>query len=94
MAKGIPQYAAKRDANEAEIVQQLRGIPGLSVYRLSARGIPDLLIGYRGVTYLAEVKQPGKKWTADQVAFIEAWAGSPVIRAECIEDILSVINEG
>jgi len=42
----MPQYAAKRDANEGLIVDALRGV-GAVVVRLSSPGLPDLLVGYR-----------------------------------------------
>src|SRR5947208_3539339 len=46
-----------RDANEREIVEALVNI-GASVTRLNETGVPDLLVGYQGTTYLLEVKRP------------------------------------
>lgn len=51
----IHRRAVGRDSNEAEIVAALRAA-GASVTPLSAEGVPDLLVGYRGATYLLEVK--------------------------------------
>lgn len=82
----------QRDANEATIVIALRAM-GASVQLLSETGVPDLLVGYRGVTYLIEVKNPddnagakkgGKRTkgrgalTPDQVEWFEAWNGRRV----------------
>lgn len=84
--------AAKRDLNEKEIVEQLRAVPGVTVFTLNQEGRPDLLIGYRGRTYLADVKRHGGHWTPLQVAFNERWLGSPVIWAETVEEILRAIG--
>lgn len=46
---------ARRDDNELAIVNALV-IVGASVTRLSQAGVPDLLVGYRGRTFLLEVK--------------------------------------
>ena len=49
--------ARKRDANEREIITALREV-GASVQQLNETGCPDLLVLYRGVLYLLEVKDP------------------------------------
>lgn len=76
--------AARVDANHSEIVQLLREI-GCSVQSLAgvADGCPDLLVGYRGQTFLFEVKDGMKpsskrKLTPDQEAWVDGWRGSPV----------------
>lgn len=50
-------YGKKRDACEKEIVAALEKA-GASVSKLDGKGIPDLLVGYRGRTYLMECKDP------------------------------------
>lgn len=70
--------AAKRDINEPEIVKALRQ-RGATVQPLSAKGVPDLLVGYLGHNLLMEVKQPGKKLTADQIEWHDTYRGSAVI---------------
>ena len=49
--------AAKIDANQTEIVKALRQV-GASVQSLAStgKGCPDLLVGFRGVNWLLEVK--------------------------------------
>jgi len=70
--------AAKVDTNQAAIVAGLRAV-GATVHSTAAlgRGFPDLAVGFRGVTYLLEVKQPKKAGdlTPDERAFILAWRG-------------------
>jgi hypothetical protein len=49
--------AKRRDSNETPIVDALRGV-GAAVTRLNEDGVPDLLVGFRGHTFLLEVKHP------------------------------------
>lgn len=53
----IHRTAAKRDASEPAIVEALVRA-GASVHRISARDVPDLLVGWRGRNLLMEVKTP------------------------------------
>ena len=55
----LPRRAARRDENEPEVVAYLVAA-GCSVERLSASGVPDLLVGYHGRNHLVEVIGPGK----------------------------------
>lgn len=57
--------AAKRDESEGPIVQALEAV-GATVQRLSAEGVPDLLVGWRGRMWLLEVKLPLTKRGAVQ----------------------------
>lgn len=74
--------AAKVDANQAEIVAALRAV-GATVQPLHAvgQGCPDLLVGYRGINFLLEVKDGEKppsarKLTPDQVSWHDTWRGT------------------
>ena len=74
--------AAKTDRNQIEIVDALRQI-GASVQSLAAtgKGCPDLLVGYRGINYLMEIKDGDKvpsarKLTIDQEHWHSVWHGS------------------
>ena len=79
------KYAARVDANQAEIVDTLRKM-GCSVQHLHAvgGGVPDLLIGYRGVNVLLELKDgkkpPSKQKSTDaQVIWHDAWRGQVAV---------------
>ena len=48
------RYANKVDANQKQIVKELRKIPGVSV----KPGHDDILVGFRGRTFWFEVKNP------------------------------------
>ena len=47
--------AAKIDSNQPEIVDALRGIPGVTVQV----GMDDILVGHKGRNYWFEIKEPG-----------------------------------
>ena len=73
-------YAARVDANQAQIVMALRSV-GASVQPLHTvgRGCPDLLVGFRGRCYVFEVKQPGlppsKRLTDEEEKWHKNWRG-------------------
>ena len=72
--------AAAVDSNQPEIVATLRGM-GCSVQHLHAvgKGVPDLLVGCRGVNLLVEVKVDGNGLNDLQVAWHTKWAGQAEI---------------
>lgn len=51
-------------------------------------GFVDLVLGWRGMTILAEVKRPKKKLDPDQVTFRDTWPGGPIIMADSAEDLV------
>ena len=58
------RYAKQRDANEAEIVDALRDIPGCEVYLMD---VPcDIVCGYRKHNIFLEVKPVGRENRTDQ----------------------------
>ena len=73
-----PKYAAKSDANQQTIMNELRqlGVSVRSIHR-HGEGIPDILCGWQGRTFIFEVKVPGKRddLTSAEVAFQENWRG-------------------
>jgi Holliday junction resolvase len=72
--------AARRDANEAQIVTALEQM-GFSVERVNSPGIPDLLLSRAGQWYVAEVKTKDGRPTAAQIAMRQkAKAIVPVFR--------------
>ena len=81
--------ASNKDANHRAIVEALRSI-GASVTSLDAPGVPDLLVGFGGMNFLLEVKNPKTAYgrmKADnasgslerQRAWREAWKGNVII---------------
>ena len=77
--------ARKVDANQSEIVEALRAI-GASVFLLHAVGCgcPDLLVGFRGVNHLLEIKcGRHAKLTPAEKRFFVSWNG----RAEVVRTV-------
>jgi len=72
--------AARRDANEPEIIQAIKEIAlaeniEISIFQLSQPGICDLLIGAPNGNFLIEVKGKKGKITPQQTAFFTSWKG-------------------
>lgn len=84
------RQAAKRDINEAQIVAALRAI-GASVQHLSAPGVPDLLVGFRGANMLLEVKRTKGKLTAPEAEWHNEWRGQVAI-VRSVDDALRLIG--
>ena len=82
--------AARVDANQEQIVSALRGA-GAYVWII---GLPvDLLVGYKGHTFLVEVKDGSKKrLTKLQADFFENWSGSTLCRVDSPEAALRMIG--
>jgi len=82
--------AARVDSNQLEIVAALRSV-GASVFVI---GLPvDLLVGYKGHTFLVEIKDgPKKRLTALQEAFFAKWAGGTLVRVDGPEAALRMIG--
>lgn len=86
--------AAKVDDNQPEIVEGLRRA-GASV-EIIGRPV-DLLVGYRGQTFILEVKDGSKVpsarvLTPTQVEFFKSWRGGPAEKVETLEQALRVIG--
>jgi hypothetical protein len=92
------RLAARTDDNQAKIVAALRKL-GASVQLLHrvGRGCPDLLVGWRGVNYLFEIKDGQKPPTArpltlDQMGWHLHWQGRVdiILSIEQVFEILGV----
>ena len=82
--------AARVDENQQAIVAALRAA-GAYVWII---GLPvDLLIGYKGHTFLMEVKTTSKKrFTGLQADFFEKWAGGTLCRIDSPQAALEMIG--
>lgn len=79
----MSRRAARVDENQGAIVDALRSL-GCSVQSLASlgKGVPDLLVGIRGVNLLVEVKNPassGDKLTPDQLTWHLGWLGQVAV---------------
>lgn len=90
----IPRFAAKRDRNEPEIIRALEKV-GAIVTQLSQPGVFDLLVGFRGVLYLLEVKDKGGSLTDAQIEFHRRYSqdgGYPLFVVWNVDDALRAIG--
>lgn len=95
--------ARRVDVNQKDVVSALRFF-GATVAVTSAQGegFPDLIVGYRGRTFLIEVKDGDKgaaaKLTPAQVEWFAAWKGEPVFvahsAATAVAFVTGVVPEG
>lgn len=90
--------AARIDANQPATVKALRDV-GMTVAVTSAvgKGFPDLVIGFRGLTCLVELKDGEKtpsaqRLTADEVQFRDSWAGHWCVAGSAEEIIVEVLR--
>jgi hypothetical protein len=84
------RYAKRVDANQDQIVSALRAA-GAYVWII---GLPvDLLVGYKGHSFLVEVKDGSRKrLTALQEDFFQNWTGSTLARIDSPEAALRMIG--
>ena len=90
--------AAKVDDNQAEIVAALRKI-GATVQPIHqiGKGCPDLLVGWRGMNTLLELKDGNKapsarKLTQDEVDWHANWRGQVAVVSTVEQAIEAVTN--
>lgn len=89
----------KVDSNQAELVKQIRQIPGATVAHTHtvSGGFADVVLGYRGTNYLLEIKDHSKppsarKLTPDEEVFHKNWTGQIAI-VQTLDDVLKLINQ-
>ena len=81
------------DANHIEIVEKLRSI-GAVVVDLAAvgKGVPDILVGFRGKTYLMEIKTAKGYVRATQEQFFRSWNGGHIAVVRSFDDAYNVLT--
>jgi len=84
------RHAKRVDANQDAIVATLRAA-GAHVWII---GLPvDLLVGYKGHTFLVEVKTTSKKpLTVLQADFFKSWSGGTLARIDSPDAALRMIG--
>jgi hypothetical protein len=87
----------RTDSNHAEIIKALRKIPNLSVFSTHevGKGFPDIVIGYKGINYLIEIKDGNKppsarKLTDSEVKFHQDWRGQIKI-VNNLDEVLNLL---
>jgi hypothetical protein len=90
---GNQNWAKRRDKNEAEIVRELKRI-GATVSIVDQPC--DLIVGWRGLNWLFEVKDPtnspaGRKLTPPQAQFHNTWRGQISV-IHYVEDAMEIMT--
>lgn len=86
---------AKQDANASAIVSALRAAGCVVRYidcPVGVGGIPDCLVGYKGKTYLMELKVKGGRLNPKQKDFHGMWNGGPLAVVRSIHEAFSVVG--
>jgi len=88
-------YYKKKDLNHANIVKDLKKIPEISVLDISSlgKGCGDILVGYRNLNFLFEIKQPSRKnnFTKAEKYFHLNWKGH-IATVTSSKEILKILN--
>jgi len=88
--------AARVDANQNEIVNGLRRVGASVLITSQLKNCFDILVGYKGVTYIMEIKDgnqpPSKqKLTPGEQKFKDEWRGGTYHVVNSLESALSVL---
>lgn len=86
----MPRFGST-DLNQRDLVRELRKVPGLAV--VVVREPVDLLVGFRGVNTLLEVKHPDRpsKPTPKQARFLAEWPGQVQV-VSTLDEALAAIG--
>lgn len=93
----MARRAARVDANQSEIVDALRKAGAtVTPTHKAGEGFPDLAVGFRGYTYLLEVKDGSKppsaqKLTKPQERWHGMWRGHKAVVCD-VEEALAAIG--
>lgn len=89
--------ASRVDANQASIVRALRAVGATVLHTHQLKNCFDLLVGYRGRTFLMEVKDPAqppskRQLTEGEARFREEWRGSPYHVVHTPDEAIRIIT--
>ncbi len=86
---------AKQDANASAIVSALRAAGCVVRYidcPVGVGGIPDILVGFQGKTYLMELKVRLGRLNPKQKEFHASWNGGPLAVVHSVDEALRVVG--
>ena len=91
--------AARADANQTVIVETLRQC-GAKVQPLHmvGHGFPDLIVCYRGILALGEIKDGDKspsrqRLTPDEAKWHQEWQEAPLYILRSVDDVLAMLGQ-
>lgn len=91
-------YAKRIDSNQNSVVKALRDHGAFVRVVTQGDGIPDLLVAYKGVTALLELKDGDKfpsqrKLTPAEQKFFDEWTGGILVVVNSVEEALDVLHK-
>lgn len=91
------RHAARIDANQDQIVTALRAMGATVRIVTQGNGLPDLLVGFRGMTILMEVKDGQKvpsarKLTPAEQKFFDEWRGGIVAIVNSVDEAIDLLK--
>ena len=93
----MSRFARRQDANHNELIEAYERM-GVAVIDLSKAaevvrpGLPDLLCGLHGHTWLTEVKTDIGDLSPMQLHFMEFWKGHVTV-ARSVDDVILIVKE-
>jgi hypothetical protein len=87
----------QQDRNATAIVSALRQagcVVRFIACPVGVGGVPDVLVGFRGKTFLLELKVKGGRLNPKQVEFHQTWNGGPLAVVRSIEEALRAVGLG
>lgn len=88
-----------RDAGEPAIIAALKSV-GATVAQIDAPDQPDLLVGFRGVNHLLEIKEPigpkggtsknGQQLSEGQLKWHQTWKGQVTVVRSAVEALQAI----
>jgi hypothetical protein len=89
----VSKYYGKPDSNQESIIQALRSINAIVVIVSRVPHFVDLVVGYRGKTYLLEIKEKGKELRKSQDKFFSEWTGDTLAIIRTPQEALELVCE-
>lgn len=91
------RIAAKVDNNQAEIVRALRQVGCSVLLTFQLKNCFDILVGYRGRTFIMEIKDPNqppskRKLTEGEEEFRQKWRGSTYHIVETPDQAIAIVT--
>jgi hypothetical protein len=81
------------DTNQPAVVKALRAIGCSILYTHQLKNCFDILVGYRGRTFLMEIKATEKdQLTAGEAEFQRTWRGSPYHIVYSVDQALAIVT--
>ncbi|MVN78935.1 hypothetical protein GO988_21610 [Hymenobacter sp. HMF4947] len=90
--------ASRVDANQASIVRTLRAVGASVLHVHQLKNCFDILVGYRGRTFLMEIKDPAqppsaRELTPGEAEFKATWRGSTYHVVHTPQEAIAIITK-